>query len=128
MHSLREWTLHSDPAPARPSYRLVLALQLLHAAEAQPLSLLEWEDVAAGRKEEISTENTKRVRGTLLSLCNEYLSEAFRALDKAQETLFSDQDRGAGEVDSLALLWERQKALVESVIDTIKKSPGLDFQ
>ncbi|PVG04438.1 SET domain-containing protein [Serendipita vermifera] len=124
----KEWILHSEPTPARPSYRLVIALQLLHAAEGQSPFLIEWEEIASGRREEVSAENTAKVRDTLTSLCNDHLSEASRWLYKYQRMSSLDRDRSHGDFTSLTFLWERQKALVESVIETIKNSSGLDFQ
>jgi hypothetical protein len=73
----RDWTLHSSPAPAHPSYRLITALRLYHlvpmSVNAVPLDfdnvIRPWQDTLLGKQEIISEENENAWRETLLAIC-----------------------------------------------------------
>ena len=72
-----DWTMHSSPTPAHPSYRLIAALRLYHtvseSAGSVPANSEElvdaWRRVLIGQEERISEENEQAWRGTLSRIC-----------------------------------------------------------
>jgi hypothetical protein len=80
----RDWTLHSSPLPAHPSYRLITALRLYHlfpvSVNAVPLDLANairsWQDTLLGKQEIISEENEIAWKETLLSICQRVADNA----------------------------------------------------
>lgn len=73
----REWTIHSTPKPAHPSFRLITALRLYHSVPLERISaphedhevVRMWRDTVLGNREIISPENEAAWRETLDKLC-----------------------------------------------------------
>jgi hypothetical protein len=121
MNSLpfRNWTLHSDPAPALPSYRLIPALRLLHLSLTDQMLLCKWEETISGSLDEVSAHNTHQVRETLSDLCTKYYVQA-----KAWLSLHSSPDKqarheGLEAWPSIRLLWEQQQDVSSLVQESI---------
>ena len=84
------WTLHSAPAPAHPSYRLITALRLYHAFPAgagklesntdSEATLDMWRGVVNGERASVSDENEALCRETLFQLCQKIEEEAARRI------------------------------------------------
>ena len=80
----RDWTLHSWPPPAHPSYRLITALRLYHlfpmSVNDLPLDLdgaiRPWRDTLLGKQEIISEENESAWKETLLAICRSVTDDA----------------------------------------------------
>ncbi|GLB34973.1 putative SET domain-containing protein [Lyophyllum shimeji] len=83
-----DWTLHLQPLPAHPSYRLITALRLYHlfpaSAEEVPLdadrALLPWKATLLGRADRISQENEEAWKDTLLQICSKLAEDATTAI------------------------------------------------
>lgn len=84
--------MHSKPAPAHPSYRLITTLRLYHllpeSATIIPSDIEKllglWRDTTIGKQPKISSENERQWRSTLESICHEVTSEAERGLAQIQ--------------------------------------------
>ena len=84
----RDWTMHSSPKPAHPSYRLITALRLFHhleeADDASGLlrnvptdSLIrDWRRVIQGEVEKLSEENEYRWRNSITVICQKIILRA----------------------------------------------------
>ncbi|KDR81593.1 hypothetical protein GALMADRAFT_239640 [Galerina marginata CBS 339.88] len=85
-----DWTIHSLPAPAYPSYRLITTLRLYHilpmSANSVPVDtdqvLQEWRDTTLGKRDVISQKNESLWRATLKSICSDLITEARQGVQK----------------------------------------------
>lgn len=87
----RDWTIHLQPSPAHPSYRVTTCLRLYALfAEHGPDTILDtqavklWKDTLAGRRPCISQRNEVAWRTVLRELCTGLIGEAQTA---SQQTL-----------------------------------------
>jgi hypothetical protein len=73
----REWTIHSQPEPAHPSFRLISALRLHHSIPQERILpphedheiVRRWSDTISGHHDIVSPENETAWRETLDKLC-----------------------------------------------------------
>ncbi|TFL07389.1 hypothetical protein BDV98DRAFT_557791 [Pterulicium gracile] len=86
-----DWTIHLQPSPAHPSYRVTTCLRLYALfAEHGPDTILDtqavklWKDTLAGRRPCISQRNEVAWRTVLRELCTGLIGEAQTA---SQQTL-----------------------------------------
>jgi len=71
-----DWTLHSSPSPAYPSFRLIAALRLYHvnfrpaaSTMVREQDLEPWRDTLLGQRNIVSEENETSWRETLIQIC-----------------------------------------------------------
>ena len=66
-----EMTLQAHPPPASSSWRVLVALRMLHTRTGQhtDAELALWQDMCAGEREEISDENERLVCDSLREMC-----------------------------------------------------------
>lgn len=129
---LRDWTLHSTPATAYPSYRLITTLRLYHIfsndINTVPAdSMVEmWRDVALGKSDAISQENESRWRSTLERLCNDVIQDAKRGLIKVRDVQV-DQENDWVEFAkvSIEMLWREEMNVGNAVLKSLEE--GADF-
>ena len=133
---LRDWTLHSTPATAYPSYRLITTLRLYHifsddANTVPPDSdhIVEmWRDVTLGKRDDISQENESRWRSTLECLCNDVIQDAKRGLIKIRDIQVVDQETN-GWVEFakvfIEMLWREEMDVGCAVLKSLEE--GADF-
>ncbi|KAG8756245.1 hypothetical protein FRC14_003260 [Serendipita sp. 396] len=115
-----DWTLHADPTPAHPSYRLIPALRLLHVSLQDQSALQRWEATVNGELDEISPQNSERMRNTLKELCLELQEEAaahLSPLDALIEEGFS--------MASIQQLWLEQHDICTAIVQNI--SDGIEL-
>jgi hypothetical protein len=131
---LRDWTLHSTPATAYPSYRLITALRLYHIFSddvntVPPDSdhMVEmWRDVTLGKRDAISQQNESRWRSTLEHLCNDMIQDAKRGLIKVRD-IQVDQENGWVKFAkvSIEMLWREEMDVGCAVRKSLEE--GADF-
>ena len=127
----RDWTIHSSPSPAHPSYRLVTALKLLNivdrgTTEPPPRSesdrLLErWKDVVSGVAEVVSPENEQMWRNMLTDICEQVIERARVGLDAIARV----QREGAPEWigwmrGNIRCLWQEELEVARAVAQSVK--------
>jgi hypothetical protein len=92
---VRDWTLHSSPPPAYPSYRLITALRLYHIFPVSEndvpphhaIAIRPWQDTLLGKQEFISEQNEDAWRKTLLSICQSVADNASVGIAGCSEKL-----------------------------------------
>ena len=76
----RDWTLHSTPDGAQPSWRLITALRLYHLVIAigstDEDAIQPWRDVVTGKRSRVSFENERSWRKTVALLCDILIKRA----------------------------------------------------
>ncbi|KAJ8472691.1 hypothetical protein ONZ45_g16565 [Pleurotus djamor] len=104
-----DWTLHSAPAPAHPSFRLITALRLHSLVRSDGFDdqdeslerlVQSWREVHLGVLEFISQSNETAWRGILEHLCVDIEQEAAEGLEKtkAMSRSLDDANLSAWEV------------------------------
>ena len=131
---LRDWTLHSTPATAYPSYRLITTLRLYHIFSDDVNTVPPdsdhmvdmWRDVTLGKRDAISQENESRWRSTLERLCNDVIQDAKRGLVKVRGIRVDEED---GWVEfakvSIEMLWREEMDVGCTVLKSLEE--GVDF-
>ncbi|RXW24145.1 hypothetical protein EST38_g1708 [Candolleomyces aberdarensis] len=126
------WTLHSAPAPAHPSYRLITALRLYHAFPAGAAKLESttdseaildvWRGVVSGERASISDENEALWRETLLQLCQKIEGEAASRVASLPSLAKSRDDDGTVEamLPCIISLWNEEKYIARAVLQSIR--------
>ncbi|PSR74907.1 hypothetical protein PHLCEN_2v9441 [Hermanssonia centrifuga] len=130
-----DWTLHSSPTPAHPSYRLMIALRLYYAiptsidtVPSAPEEATEgWKKVLTGQAEVISVENEKSWRESLLDICDEIIDRARQNRDENIRKL--QQGLSLTEIEppwlrwaigNLNLLWGEEMEVAEAVAMSVR--------
>ncbi|KAF9532962.1 hypothetical protein CPB83DRAFT_846676 [Crepidotus variabilis] len=130
-----DWTMHTIPAPAHPSYRLITALRLYHIlptnTEALPSQhradqlLNGWRNTTLGNQDVISTLNENLWRDTLLRLCEGNIRNAEgRSCLKA---VFEETDEGnfgwhSAAVKTIQLLWQEELHVAKAVMKSLQEN------
>jgi hypothetical protein len=111
--------MHSGPAPAHPSFRLITVLRLYHAIpftreERLSESLLSaWKATILGTREIISEENEELWRRTLLQICKIVESEAQRGMKRVQDCVCDGWEADAKE--KILQLWLEEVLVAQEV-------------
>lgn len=126
---ISDWTLHSSPWPAYPSFRLTTALKLLHLfgpelqeVPTHPEKLLSpWKDVINGITYTISPENEEKWRDTLRRLCELITQRAHQGI----EEIVKHHTSGRPEWFSFAkqnirCLWQEELEVSQAVLKTLR--------
>ncbi|KAI0721711.1 SET domain-containing protein [Cerioporus squamosus] len=130
-----DWTIHAAPAPAHPSYRLMVALRLLHAFDdinytdpaAFGATVDQWREVTYGQADDISTQNEERWRSTLHRMCNQIAERARTQLTLVSSADCTGEDGGWRRwMDSnISLLWKEELEVAEAVMASLEA--GAEF-
>jgi hypothetical protein len=127
--SRSDFTLHLEPAPAHPSYRLLAALRLLHLPLSQ---VTAWRDVLLGYSPSISAANDEATNASLLKLCDAVVATAREGREKVDQVVAqagevdeADAGEWAGALDSVRKLWEGQEDIAEGVRESVAE--GVEF-
>ncbi|KAG8217501.1 SET domain-containing protein [Butyriboletus roseoflavus] len=79
-----DWTLHSTPDSAQPSWRLITALRLYHfvvaIGSADEGTIQPWRDVVTGKRHRVSCENEQSWRTTVVLLCDMLIKRAEKSI------------------------------------------------
>lgn len=123
-----DWTMHIQPLPAHPSYRLITALRLYHlfptSVEEVPLdadtALLPWKATLLGNADKLSEKNEEAWKATLLQVCRKLAKEStagIASLDVAsaggQITWFPWMKK------NIRMLWEEELFVATMVAESI---------
>lgn len=116
MPERRDWTLQASPQPASASWRVLVALRLLHLPSS---SLNAWYDVINGETDTISPLNESLVEGSIRALC----ARLGREMEEGARRCRVVQGEWGEEVDgevraSLGMLrgvWEDEEWIVKQV-------------
>ncbi|KAH9946169.1 SET domain-containing protein [Epithele typhae] len=132
-----DWTLHSAPTPAHPSYRLTTALRLLHAVDHETdgpgleTALAAWRAVVNGQAEPTSEANEDRWRRTLAQLCDDLARRARKNMEavSAMTTMNGEELDTQGwkqwMVANVELLWTEEEVVAEAVAASVRA--GVEF-
>ncbi|KAI0093650.1 SET domain-containing protein [Irpex rosettiformis] len=133
-----DWTVHSSPTPAHPSYRLMAALRLYHivpeSTHSVPRNAEElvdaWRRVLIGQEERVSEANEQAWRKSLLRICEEIIGRANGGMENLEGELTTlKTKRTPGWLDWMAgniqLLWREELEVAEAV--TISVRSGEEF-
>ncbi|OCH95546.1 SET domain-containing protein [Obba rivulosa] len=125
-----DWTLHSSPLPAHPSYRLISALRLYHALEdwhatelddSEPTDVInKWRDVVNGQAMLISDSNETQWRGTVLDICESVGERARRGLQQCEEVKPENVGWWRWAVGNIGCLWREELEVAQAVGHSIR--------
>lgn len=129
-----DWTIHSSPSPAYPSYRLITALRLGHISvssadctEGSGAALHAWRDTTLGRRQVVSEENEAGWRATLVKICEIVAQRAGGALNELEN---KSRDGGKGEdrcewdgwmMGNMRLLWAEEREVARAVMQSVER-------
>lgn len=117
--SSSDWTLHTEPPPAHPSYRLIPALRLFQLSMSDETMLRRWEHVIAGTLDEVSRANTELLRSTLATLCQQYHSESVAYLTESISVQNLPEPWQRQAMASIHLLWKEQRDVTALLMESI---------
>lgn len=115
--NIRDWTLHVEDGTARPSFRLLPALRLLHIDLQLPSGakvdheLNIWEDSLLGLAEIVSIENETKTRESITTICNEIADRAEVYIQRIELKLGEAKSKSEGWLRVLGMvrcLWEEE--------------------
>ncbi|THH11579.1 hypothetical protein EW146_g7986 [Bondarzewia mesenterica] len=130
-----DWTMHSAPQPAHPSYRLITALRLYHIVPADSHDvpsdndtiLNPWSDTLSGRKDVISDENEAAWRSTLLNISNTVAKRAEASMASMAGMPMEKEQPEWYEwmLHNIRMLWWEERYVAMAVADSVRN--GVEF-
>ncbi|CAG7849029.1 SubName: Full=Uncharacterized protein {ECO:0000313/EMBL:CCA67122.1} [Serendipita indica DSM 11827] len=118
-----DWTLHLDPPPVSPSYRLNPTLSLLQIHLKDNEQLRQWQQVLAGYAERVSVDNSRRSASTLREICTVYKIQAESHLGHVQD---NENEAPIFDLRSTRRLWLEQLEITTLMLDALlSKQDGL---
>jgi len=116
----RDWTLHSSPSPAHPSYRLVTALRLYEYDQSlSDESLQPWRDTLTGKRYTVSEQNEAAWRTTLLHICEVIIQRAESRLND-ESPVSQCAQWVAWMHENVRSLWNEEKCVAEAVLQSLR--------
>jgi len=127
------WTIHSDPTPAHPSYRLITSLRLYHVfslfgnvippnAEEK---LEDWRNTTLGKQDIISEDNETLWRTTLMAICKDIIQNAqigITALGEIDTSIVFALPEWVGVAKSFVeMLWKEENDVCRLVIESLER-------
>lgn len=121
-----DWTIHSSPTPAHPSFRLIMTLRLFHlltpaskGSEVGPSNedIQSWRETLLGKRECISPENEYQWRTTLLNLCLEFIDETQKGLLKFRNQLSREK---TWIEECIEMLWVEELCVAQAVAESVR--------
>ncbi|XP_006458144.1 hypothetical protein AGABI2DRAFT_199465 [Agaricus bisporus var. bisporus H97] len=129
-----DWTIHSAPEPAHPSFRLVTALRLYHSVSLEAITPPEdetevraWQGTITGSQDMVSIKNEIAWRETLGVLCSAIENESSTYLNKVEdvgETWPKDSSVVCMRW-GLSMLWREQQHVAQCIRKSLER--GEDF-
>lgn len=107
--TLSNWTLHANPLPAHPSYRLIPALRLLVIPWKDTDQLRNWESMVSGVSDEVSTKNTRMAQDVLNTICSRLHSDSLRALSALESCSYAVEEWQVNSAHFVQRLWEETR-------------------
>ncbi|KAG8987919.1 hypothetical protein FRB95_010755 [Tulasnella sp. JGI-2019a] len=144
-----DWTLHSSPTPAHPSYRILPALRLLHLSQPTPdeeavlgswtdaaSNLNAWEMMVLGRQQTVSHQNELSVSGTMRVVCERVMARGEHGLNELYELEQSiltltpeasgDTDWFSSTIRCATILWKEEYEVANAVLESIERGDPLE--
>ncbi|KAK2466934.1 hypothetical protein APHAL10511_001192 [Amanita phalloides] len=118
-----DWTMHSTPAPAHPSFRLVTALRLYHVTSLSQDEVEAWRETLLGTRDYVSDINEKQWRKTLVEICSRAEVEAEKGLVRACGEVCDEWEREMQ--GNIAELWAEQQRVASGVRSSVEQ--GIAF-
>ncbi|KAA1471189.1 SET domain-containing protein [Dentipellis sp. KUC8613] len=126
-----DWTLHSSPRPAYPSYRLITALRLYHICPDVPdhgvlsdSSVQIWRSTVYGQTDVISGVNEAAWRKTLLQICRgieERAQSSVERIDSQQAVTGEASEAWLGwALDNVRRLWMEEMLVSREVARSVE--------
>jgi len=127
------WTIHSDPTPAHPSYRLITTLRLYHVfsllSDAIPPNaeekLEDWRNTTLGKQDIISEDNETLWRTTLIAICKGIIQDAqigITVLGKINTGVMSALPKWVGLAKgSIEMLWKEENDVCRVVMESLER-------
>lgn len=126
------WSIHTSPAPAHPSYRLITTLRLYHVLselgadsdlpENSDEVLDEWRKATLGEREIISEQNEALWKATLLSICNAIIREAEAGVVQVKRRASEcTVDWGKWMYENIEMLWKEELHTAKAVVRCIEE-------
>lgn len=118
------WTLHSTPDSAQPSWRLITALRLYHLAvtvgSADEDAIQPWRDVVTGKRCRVSSENEQSWRKTVVLLCDMLIkrAEKYIALDSTQNK-HKEDTWARWMLENIQSLWREEVFVAKAVRESM---------
>ncbi|KAJ1311048.1 hypothetical protein OPQ81_009553 [Rhizoctonia solani] len=120
-----DWSLHVnlEDGEARPSYRVIPALRLLHIALDSKgnmnRELRFWEDSILGLTENVSMENESKVRESVIALCERIVRRSIKKISQIKSQMAGNKSTKPAEwlrvLSTIERLWEEERYVAESV-------------
>ncbi|KAG8693472.1 hypothetical protein FRC11_002879, partial [Ceratobasidium sp. 423] len=118
-----DWTLYVEAGDARPSYRVIPALRLLHISlgseKGVNRELQFWEDSLLGLTENVSYENESKVRESVTALCERIVRRSTTKISQIRSQMANNKVvKPPGWLQVLSMierLWEEERYVAESV-------------
>lgn len=131
-----DWTVHSSPSPAYPSYRLITALRLYHLGpsgadtEGNSVSAVEaWRDTTLGKRELVSAANEAGWRATLARICGNVVRRAEAGMEVLSHMTQNEEmcrdNQFKWVIGNIRLLWLEEQEVAKAVIESLNQ--GYDF-
>jgi len=119
--------MHSAPVPAHPSYRLLIALRLMHVLLSAKKCLMkyemqEWREMVAGTRDTVSKTNEQETLGSVLEISAVLRDRAEKmtsAIQKEKEHRYSGWSVIA--VETVSALWKEEKAVADAVASSVRR-------
>ncbi|KAF8761564.1 Oxidoreductase family, C-terminal alpha/beta domain [Rhizoctonia solani] len=111
-----DWTFHVQDGEARPSYRVIIALRLLHVSinseDDSNHELQLWEDSIMGLVDNVSEENELKVRQSVIDLCKTIVERSKTKISYVRSQVADREASGPVEwlhvLDMIEQLWEEE--------------------
>ncbi|GAB1518790.1 hypothetical protein RhiTH_001855 [Rhizoctonia solani] len=118
-----DWTFHVQDGEARPSYRVIIALRLLHVSinseDDSNHELQLWEDSIMGLVDNVSEENELKVRQSVIDLCKTIVERSKTKISYVRSQVADREASGPVEwlhvLDMIEQLWEEEYYVAKSV-------------
>lgn len=128
-----DWTIHSSPGPAHPSYRLITALRLLcllessctseaDSSSSQTSVIDNWKKVIQGEAETISDDNEQQWRTAATAICERVIQRAEVGVERVKSV-----GRGSERPEwfewmkqNILLLWQEEVEVAKLVLRSLQ--------
>lgn len=122
--SQRDWTLHSTPDGAQPSWRLITALRLYHLVVAvgsvDEDTIQPWRDVITGRRPRVSCENEQSWRKTVVLLCDTLIRRAEESIAMGSALGIKGEDSWVRWMsENIQSLWREELFVARGVKESV---------
>lgn len=124
-----DWTIHSSPMPTHASFRLITALRLYHSLpasvrvwseEEMVAASRQWRDTILGHEEEVSEENERACRESMVKICEAVITRAERGTEAVKEAMRAESVLGnyRNVLEAVKMLWLEERTVAKAMLVT----------